>query len=107
MMFFTVERMASMGLVLGIAGGFVALYYVASKSRDYIPSESTSAKQNRKVGKVYEDYSTSINNPMNIKNRFTKNGRGTTVVRGINEQDLVSWENSGLTYQIYRLPTVW
>lgn len=99
--------MASTTLLLGLAGGFAALYYIVNSQRDTIPLPTSESKGKRNVNWVYTEYAYNINSPLNVKNRFTKNGTASAVVRGANEQDLISWNNGYEVSQIYRVPSAW
>ena len=99
--------MASVGLVLGLAGGFAVLYYMVNQRSEVLPGTENAKSKTRNVNWVYTDYGQNINNPLNTKNRFSLDGVVTSVTAGINEQDLLSYGQAYETYQIYRLPTVW
>lgn len=99
--------MATTTVILGLAGGFVVLYYLLSTDAKSVPSGAKKVAATRNVNWVYGDYLANINNPLHTKNRFVDQSQVTETVTGTNGQALMSVSHGHETFQLYRIPTRW
>lgn len=99
--------MVSTGVILGLAGGVVLLYYFINHDSDSVPGDPKEKVAHRNVNWVFEDYSTNINNPLYTKNRFQDGAVVTSVTDGTNGQELMAVSHANGTTPLYRMPARW